>query len=46
MIFSFSYVIKEVVNVLAMELPIDLWISLGGFLSSQRARVALYNRLH
>ena len=28
MIFSFSYVIKEIVNVLAMELPIDLWISL------------------
>ena len=41
MFFSFDCVIKEMVNVPAVE----LWMHLGGLLSTQEARVALGYRL-
>ena len=38
-----SYVIKQMVNVIAYT--IELWMHLGGLLSTQEARVALGYRL-
>ena len=39
MFFSFDYVIKEMVN--AQRATMELWMHLGGLLSTQEARVAL-----
>ena len=40
MFFSFDYVIKEMVNVAAVRATMELWMHLGGLLSTQEARVA------
>ena len=45
MFFSFDYVIKEMVNVAAVQPTMELWMHLGGLLSTQEARVALGYRL-
>ena len=43
MFFSFDYVIKEMVNV--QRATMELWMHLGGLLSTQEARVTLGYRL-
>ena len=45
MFFSFDYVIKEMVNVAAVQPWSYAWMHLGGLLSTQEARVALGYRL-
>ena len=40
MFFSFDYVIKKMVNVAAVQPCMELWMHLGGLLSTQEAIVA------